>query len=58
MKTLHVFAFLILTVVALYYAKWPILVIAGLIGFFRLMYLLTGRYPRTMNVILGYSFLG
>jgi hypothetical protein len=35
MQTWHCFAWLIVTAVALYYAKWPILIITGLIGFFR-----------------------
>ena len=51
MKTWHVFTFLIVTAVALYYAKWPILLIAALIGFFRGLFWLGERYPRTMLVI-------
>lgn len=36
-----------------YYAKWPILIIAALIGFFRGLYWLCDRYPRTTFVILA-----
>jgi len=51
MKTWHAFAFLIVTAVALYFAKWPILLIAALVGFFRGLFWLCERYPRTMLVI-------
>jgi hypothetical protein len=34
MKTWRAFAFLIVTAIALYYLKWPVLIIAGLVGFF------------------------
>ena len=53
MKTWHAFAFLIITAVALYFAKWPILLIAALIGFFRGLFWLGERYPRTMFIILA-----
>jgi hypothetical protein len=46
------FAWLIVTAIVMYYAKWPILVIAALVGFFRGQYWLCNRYPRTMFVIL------
>jgi hypothetical protein len=48
------FAFLIVTAVVMYYAKWPILVIAALVGFFRGLFWLCDRYPRTMFVILAF----
>ncbi|MEY9493801.1 hypothetical protein [Bradyrhizobium elkanii] len=56
MRTWHAVAFLIVTALALYYAKWPILIIAGLIGLFRGLYWLNGRYSRTMNVVMGFLF--
>ena len=34
LKAWHCFAFLIATAVAMYFLKWPILVIAALVGFF------------------------
>lgn len=45
------FAFLIVTAIVMYYAKWPILFVAGMIGFFRGLFWLCERYPRTMLVI-------
>lgn len=45
------FAWLIATAVAMYYAKWPILVILALVGFFRGLFWLCNRYPKTMFVI-------
>ena len=53
MKTWHLVVFLIVTAIALYYAKWPILLIAGAVGFFRGLYWLCDRYPRTMPVIVA-----
>jgi uncharacterized membrane protein (UPF0136 family) len=53
MQTWHCFAWLTVTAVALYYAKWPILIITGLIGFFRGRQWLSVRFPRTMFVILA-----
>jgi hypothetical protein len=47
------FAWLIATAVVMYFAKWQILVIAALIGFFRGLSWLGERYPRTMFVILA-----
>jgi hypothetical protein len=47
------FAFLIVTAIVLYYAKWPVLIIAALIGFFRGLFWQCERYPRTMLVILA-----
>ena len=47
------FAWLIATAVVMYFAKWPVLVIAALIGFFRGLFWLCERYPRTMLVILA-----
>lgn len=38
--------------VALYYAKWPILLIAALVGIFRGLDWLCHRFPQTMYVIL------
>jgi hypothetical protein len=46
------FAFLIVTAVALYYLKWPVLLIAALAGFFIGLNWLCRRFPRTMFVIL------
>lgn len=53
MKTWHAFAFLIATAIVMYFAKWPILLIAALVGFFRGLYWLCDRYPRTMRVIVA-----
>ena len=47
------FAFLLVVAVALYYAKWPILIIAALVGFFRGLFWLCHRFPRTMFVIMA-----
>ena len=47
------FAFLIVTAIVLYYAKWPVLIIAALIGFFRGLFWQCEHYPRTMLVILA-----
>jgi hypothetical protein len=35
LKSWHAFAFLLLTAVALYYAKWPILFVAAIVGVVR-----------------------
>ena len=43
----------VIAAVVTYYAKWPILIIAALIGFFRGLYWLCDRYPRTTFVILA-----
>jgi hypothetical protein len=48
------FAWLIVTAIVMYYAKWPILVIAALIGIFRGLLWLCERYPRTMLVIMAF----
>jgi MFS superfamily sulfate permease-like transporter len=45
------FLWLILTAVALYYAKWPLLILAALVLFFRGYWWLCERYPRTMFTI-------
>ncbi len=45
------FAWLIATAVVMYFAKWPILLIAALVGFFRGLLWLGNRYPKTMLVI-------
>jgi hypothetical protein len=42
------FGFLILTAVALYYLKWPLLVPAAIVLLFRGLFFLTERYPRTI----------
>jgi len=52
MKTWHAVAFLVATAVALYFAKWPILIVAGLVGFFRGLFWLCERFPKTMFVIM------
>lgn len=54
MKTWHAFAFLIVTAVLWYYAGKLILVIAGLVLFFRLWWFLCERYPRTMFTITAF----
>jgi hypothetical protein len=36
----------------LYCAKWLILIVAGMVGFFRGLFWLCERYPRTMFVIM------
>jgi hypothetical protein len=46
------FTWLILTAIALYFFKWPILVIAAIVVFFRALFWLTERFPRTMLVVL------
>jgi hypothetical protein len=48
------FLFLIIAALALYYLKWPLLLIAALTGFFAALYWLTSRFPRTMVVIVGF----
>jgi hypothetical protein len=45
------FAWLIVTAIVMYYAKWPILLILALVGFYRGLFWLCERYPRTMLVI-------
>ena len=45
MKTWHAFTFLIITAIALYYAKWPILVIATIVFFCRGVLWLCDRFP-------------
>jgi len=50
-KPWHCFAFLIVTAIALYYAKWPILIIAAIIGIVRGWTWLTYRFPRTMTAV-------
>ena len=54
MKSWHAFAFLIVTAVALYFLKWPILIGAALVGFFASYSWLCRRFPRTMFVIGGF----
>ena len=48
------FGFLILTAVLLYYAKFQILIIAALVGFFAGWFWLCQRFPRTMIVLTGF----
>jgi hypothetical protein len=48
------FAFLVATAVALYFLKWPILVVAVLAFFFVGLSWLCRRWPRTMLVVLGF----
>ena len=48
------FVWLIATAVVMYLAKWPILLILALVGFFRGLLWLCDRYPRTMIVLLGF----
>lgn len=54
MKTWHAFTFLIVTAVALYYAKWPILIIAAVVGLFRLWLWFAVRYPLAAWFIIGF----
>jgi hypothetical protein len=54
MKTWHTFAFLIVTAVIYYYAGPLILLIAAIVVFFRGLFWLIERYPRTMIVVLGF----
>jgi hypothetical protein len=53
LKTWHCFAFLIVTAIVMSFAKWPILLIAALIGFFRGLIWLCQRFPKTMLVVLA-----
>ncbi len=53
LKTWHAFAFLIVTAVVMYYAKWPILIIAAIVGIIQVWALLARRYPKTMWFLLG-----
>ena len=48
------FAFLIVTAVALYFFKWPILILAALIFFCIGWVKLAQRYPLTMMFVLGF----
>ncbi len=48
------FGWLIATAVVMYFAKWPILLIAALVGFFRGLFWLCERYPRTMLVLMAF----
>jgi hypothetical protein len=58
MKTWHTFAFLIVTAVALYYAKGPIFLIAAIVGFVNGWLWLSFRFPRVMffvnSFVLGF----
>ena len=45
-------AFLIVTAILLYYAKWPILIIAGIVGLVKGWSWLERRFPRTMRFML------
>ncbi len=47
------FAWLIATAVVMYFAKWPILLIAAIVGIIRVYALLARRYPKTMWFLLG-----
>ena len=38
----------------MYFAKWPILLIAALVGFFRGLFWLCDRYPKTMFLIIAF----
>lgn len=49
------FAFLIVMAVALYYAKWPILIIAGFILFVRGVAWFGWRFPKTTCFLIGFS---
>jgi hypothetical protein len=48
MKNWHAFAFLIVTAIAYYYLKWPILIIAAIDGFVNGWIWLSYRFPKTM----------
>jgi hypothetical protein len=45
------FLWLVATATALYFAKWPILVVAAIVGFCKAWIWLSRRYPRTMYFI-------
>jgi hypothetical protein len=45
------FGYLLLVGVLLAFAKWLVLIIAGFVVFFRVLFWLCERYPRTMFVI-------
>jgi hypothetical protein len=51
MKSWHCFVWLIVTAMALHYLKWPILIIAAIVGFVRGWLWLCGRFPKTMWVV-------
>jgi hypothetical protein len=51
LKSWHAFAFLVLTAVALYCAKWPILLTAAIVGVVRGWIWLTLRFPKTMTIV-------
>jgi hypothetical protein len=55
LKTWHTFTFLIVTAIALYYAKGPILVIAAIVGFVVAWSWFCRRYPRTAIFIFGFT---
>jgi hypothetical protein len=48
------FVWLIVTAVALYYLKWPVLLIAALVGFVNVWLWLCHRFPRTMWFVSGF----
>lgn len=54
MKTWHLLAWLIVTAVALYYAKWPILILAAFVLVVRGWVWLAFRYPLTMHFIAAF----
>jgi hypothetical protein len=47
---------LIVTAIALYFAKWPILILAAIVGLFKmwLWLWLCRRYPRTMYYVAAF----
>jgi hypothetical protein len=48
------FIWLLLTAIALYYLKWPILVIAALVGLVNAWLWFCHRYPRTMFILTAF----
>jgi hypothetical protein len=48
------FLFLVATAGAMYYFKWPILLIAAIVGLCQVLLFLCHRYPRTMWFMLGF----
>ena len=54
LKTWHAFAFLFATAILIYYAKWPILILAALILLLRAWLSFARRFPRTAIFIFAF----
>ena len=54
MKTWHAHAFIIITAVALYYLKWPILIVAAITLFGISAAWMGRRFPLTTIFIIGF----